>query len=706
MKAHLAPFLCMLLTTSAALSAQSASDQPDAEEIQHVQKAIREATCAEAPTVPSPIQLGGYTSSELFKSLVARHIYYVSPDGDDAWSGRLPDPNTAHTDGPFATIERARDTARTNGLSIIALAGGDYYLDRSIVFDARDTGLIVTARCNEAPILHGGPLVSGWAMENGTRWTAPLKLRSDQRVGDLFVNGIPQILARLPNAPLDRDPRKGWLFAARCQPEIDSWEGNTRFCFHAGDIPASTDINGLVAHIVGGFYPGTQWGSDTLPVTSVDEGGRIVDTRGTAYFFTAEGSRYFLAGSSSFLDAPGEWWHDAKSGRLNYIATDNQFSGSKVVAGVLSTFFLLEGADDMVISGLKFTDGAPQGSGKVWTDTRGFGAVRLEQADRVHLLGNIVEDVGVGIHASESKDVLIAGNLIGNIAGNGIYIGTEYGKFGKSDGAKILANHIHDIGRVYFETAGIWFQAADSVRIAGNLIENAAQFGIAGGSLWGPQDAVYDAIIEHNLVRNTNQQTADGGAIKMMGEQQAPLNSTIRYNIITGTGHLMNRQDGTFWPSGYENVDEWPSPISWAIYTDGKASGVLIEGNILSGNVSGIGINGGWGNVVIRNIIAHGSGAAFRVDDATGGEWHPSWANPNRIEENSVSIDREDGIAAFVYAPNHGSGYVHFARNRYLGNLNSQSFRVHPEIMPSGKFGSLADLQKGGMDEDSTVGAR
>ena len=37
---------------------------------------------------------------------------YVSPDGDDAWSGTLPEPNAGRTDGPFATLARARDAVR------------------------------------------------------------------------------------------------------------------------------------------------------------------------------------------------------------------------------------------------------------------------------------------------------------------------------------------------------------------------------------------------------------------------------------------------------------------------------------------------------------------------------------------------------------------------------------------------------------------
>lgn len=681
-------------------SVRSDANAPD-----QMQRTLRDATCAEASAATLSAKLNGTSLSDVVTGTsAAKAMFYVSPDGEDTWSGRLPRPNPKRTDGPFASIERARDAARKKGgQSTIAMGNGDYYLAQPIVFDSRDAGLVITARCNQTPVLHGGLLVRRWTSQADGRWTAPLRLPPYQAVGDLFVNGVLQTQARFPNAPIDGDPRKGWLFAAKCESDDEGWEGNTRFCFRAGDLPALGDAAGLVAHIVGGFHPGSQWGSDTLPVVSIDTANRIVHTKGTGYFFTAEGSRYFLSGAAAFLDAPGEWWYDPVTGQLDYIPADRPFPDSIVVAGVLPTFFKLEGANGMIVSGLQFRDGNPQGSGKFFTETRGFGAIRLEHADGVRLLGNVIENVGVGIHVSESKDVLIAGNAIADVAGNGIYIGTSYGSFGKSDGARILSNHIRDVGRVYFETAGIWFQAADDVKIADNLIEDAAQFGITGGSLWGPEDAVHHAVIEHNVIRNANQQTADGGAIKMMGEQTDPLDSSIRFNLVTGTGHLMNRADGTFWPPGYENTNEWPSPISWAIYTDGKASGVRIEGNTLSGNVSAIGINGGWSNVVTGNVIAHGSGAAFRVDDSTGRDWHPSWAHPNRIEDNIVSVDNSSGLAAYVYAPGHKRGYVQFARNRYYGNLNDKSFRISPKIMSSGEYGSLRDLQRAGTDTGSVV---
>ena len=38
--------------------------------------------------------------------------FLVATDGNDEWSGKLPEPNAGRTDGPFATLRRARDAVR------------------------------------------------------------------------------------------------------------------------------------------------------------------------------------------------------------------------------------------------------------------------------------------------------------------------------------------------------------------------------------------------------------------------------------------------------------------------------------------------------------------------------------------------------------------------------------------------------------------
>ena len=39
-------------------------------------------------------------------------VLYVAPAGSDAWTGTRAGPNAGRTDGPFATLERARDELR------------------------------------------------------------------------------------------------------------------------------------------------------------------------------------------------------------------------------------------------------------------------------------------------------------------------------------------------------------------------------------------------------------------------------------------------------------------------------------------------------------------------------------------------------------------------------------------------------------------
>ena len=61
--------------------------------------------------------------------------FYVSPRGADTWSGARTHPNADQTDGPFATLARARDAARSLKLGgtntrpmTVLVRGGEYRL--------------------------------------------------------------------------------------------------------------------------------------------------------------------------------------------------------------------------------------------------------------------------------------------------------------------------------------------------------------------------------------------------------------------------------------------------------------------------------------------------------------------------------------------------------------------------------------------------
>ena len=166
--------------------------------------------------------------------------FYISPAGNDSWSGKLAQPNAAATDGPFVTLERARDAIRTQkshgplpaGGVTVELSGGTYELARPLELNAEDSGtenspIIYRATPGETVRLLGGRIVTGWnsvidpavlqrldGPARGQVWQVDLKA---QGVSDLqginsprsyqsdpglevFFQDQPMTLARYPNA--------------------------------------------------------------------------------------------------------------------------------------------------------------------------------------------------------------------------------------------------------------------------------------------------------------------------------------------------------------------------------------------------------------------------------------------------------------------------------------------------------------------------
>jgi hypothetical protein len=78
------------------------------------------------------------------RASASSQTFYVSPRGNDAWIGMVPDMQA--TDGPFRTLYRAHDDVRhalahdpAPSLSIL-LRSGDYYLDEPFMLDDHDGG--------------------------------------------------------------------------------------------------------------------------------------------------------------------------------------------------------------------------------------------------------------------------------------------------------------------------------------------------------------------------------------------------------------------------------------------------------------------------------------------------------------------------------------------------------------------------------------
>lgn len=149
--------------------------------------------------------------------------FFVAPEGDDSWSGKLPAPNAAKSDGPFASPAKAQVAVQNLLLKgnphrpiTVQLRKGTYYLVLSptnpgtLNFTVDDSGtpdapITWENYPGETPIVSGGVPIGNhglgltWTKISGNRWR--VRLPADTRPFEyLFYNGERRLRSRLQSA--------------------------------------------------------------------------------------------------------------------------------------------------------------------------------------------------------------------------------------------------------------------------------------------------------------------------------------------------------------------------------------------------------------------------------------------------------------------------------------------------------------------------
>ncbi|HEY9829632.1 MAG TPA: right-handed parallel beta-helix repeat-containing protein [Stenomitos sp.] len=156
-------------------------------------------------------------------------VFYVAPSGNNAWSGNQSTPNPTKTDGPFATLQRARDAIRElkrqQGDMLkqpvtVFVRAGTYFLDQPLLLQPEDSGtsecpVIFAAYPNENPLISGGKRITNWQKLDGNRWVAQLP---EAKAGKwnfrlLRTNNEWAIRARYPKFEPKQPLTGGWLYA-------------------------------------------------------------------------------------------------------------------------------------------------------------------------------------------------------------------------------------------------------------------------------------------------------------------------------------------------------------------------------------------------------------------------------------------------------------------------------------------------------------
>lgn len=625
------------------------------------------------------------------------HEVFVSTHGNDKWSGRFADANADQSDGPVATIGRAR--ALVAGLKRAALLagpvtvwirGGRYPLREPLVFGPEDSAPVTyTAYPGEHPILDGGERVEGWRVERVGEMTAwavdlPEVASGEWYFRSLFVGGVRRPRARMPVDGFFRiaDVPGGKLKG------MGLFDGSDRFQAAPGDMRAwrnLTDIDVVVPHY---------WIAERMPIASWDpESQLVVCSRRSCIKLKGQyepgWSKYYLDNVFEGL-APGRWYIDRPTGRLTYVPLPGEeIGGVEVFAPRARRLLRIAGTPEenrhvefLRFEGLTFehTDwtysSETMGSSKQ-AEVDVPAAIQLEAARSCSIENCVIRHVGA--YAIEIADGCMSNRVVGNelhdLAAGGVHIngsdasGPRARRCGNN---RVTDNHIHHVGVVFHGAVGILSRHAFGSVIAHNHIHDVIYSGISCGWCWSYDEQVArDNLIEKNHVHHLGRDwLGDMAGIYLLGVLPG---TVVRGNFVHDVG------------SGGE--------AAWGGGGDQATSHVVYENNVfMRATYANWGLHYGRENIVRNNIFAFG----VRGNGVSRGENHLAMT----FERNLVVTDGEPawegGYGADILKP------PFFADLNLYWDVSGKPFAVR-EKGPGTPLYDFARWQETGCDTHSIV---
>jgi hypothetical protein len=492
--------------------------------------------------------------------------FYAAPYGNDAWSGKLAAPNAQRTDGPFATIVRARDAIRAMPMAervahpiTILVRGGTYFLDETLVFGPADSGTFASpityaAYPGETPILSGGrPIKAVWKRYQGQIMvcTVPGAKEGGWKFRRLAVNGKVKNRACLPKVDYYRI----------AEPVHES-----AFRYHEGDIRRFHNLQDVEVAV---FH---SWDESRLIIAGVDEAQRVVTFTGApehshpfGWAGAGQANRYYVENIREGITQPGDWYLDYKTGEL-YYWLEEDLAQAEVVAPVLMQLVRFDGDAEPRQVLLHHTVNEKQNLssgqyvqylhfvGLTFCDTNwalaatgyaGCGDVgdivepstlSLEGARRCSVENCCIKNTGSYALEIAGPGNRITGNVIYD-AGSGGIITRNY----TSEHTVISYNHIHHCGAVYPSAVGINIDDGGGV-LAHNLIHDITHSGIYARH-WAtdhqPLERVNQdegLIIEFNEIYNLMAPINDGAGIFVRDSDMILRNNLIHDVYSYGEG--------------------------------------------------------------------------------------------------------------------------------------------------------------------------
>ncbi len=476
-------------------------------------------------------------------STVASADYYVAAEGSDSNPGTLL--------LPFATIDKARQAVRpriASGMTkdiTVMMRGGTYYISNTVAFTAADSGVnghrvVYRSYPGEVPVIDGGVPITGWAETSpgsGVYQANAANLNFRQ----LYVNNRRGIRARWPNAdaaiPFFVATNGFYKFRAPTNPPAAPPVPATKSHYRIpkANMAAWANLNNVELVTTEAF----------MAVRMLLSSYTTDDTYAYVYGISPERfmpkdqdqAAYFFENAYEFIDAPGEWYLNTKTGIVYYKPLPGEdMSAALVVAPRLERMVSITDATNLTFYGLTFQHSTwllPSAEGLFHRQSgmrnagglpTNPGALYLRSTGAIVFERNIIKHMGAngmnldrGVH-----DTMINGNVFYEIADTAINHAINWNKATLGKGRQNLGpdntdpalqvrndtiknNYIHKTGVDYYSGGGIWSYYSIGLKIHHNEIRDVPNIGINVG--WGATQAAKpawkDVEIKYNKIYNT-----------------------------------------------------------------------------------------------------------------------------------------------------------------------------------------------------------
>lgn len=571
--------------------------------------------------------------------------FYVSPEGNDKFSGKLARANKGNRDGPFATLARARDAVRelpkVNGKKriIVQIRGGRYHLAETVVFTESDGGgesteIVYEAYPGEKPVLSSGVRVEGW--QKARKSGADLRLFKDAVRPFLWLCEVPAYIASFrtlnDNAGLlSRAREKGFSPTAQTLTfgtQRGPREAQQVLHFPKGSVRNWTNLSDPELLVL----PTVPWSMNILAFESVDETGGTAKTSIPASYMM--GKNWFhkpscwIENTAEGLTRPGQWMFDSAQRRI-FLWPRNGDCPDGIFIPLLKELLRVEGENDpfgtddkpvknLTFRGLSFTCGDRD----IWTaDSRGLqhdwemfdcanALLRFRGAENCtvencHFYDSGGSAIRFDLHAKRNR---VVNNSIENIGATPVLL-AGYGP-GTKDVNKnntIRGNYIHDFGLIRWHSSGIFVWQSGENEIINNELHDMPFIGICISGA-RPSDAMNGDVRE--VSRTLDRRYFKGDSVRTLADWATNWrNAYTRY--LHGRQNLV--QDNHIYKGVQVMAD------GNGIYISGAGTGNTIRRNYVH-HIDGKGSQSGirtddwvWETEVRENIISHCSGGGFTL---------------------------------------------------------------------------------------------